>query len=431
MVGTLERRREDTIFRSFVVIALLLEIVVVIEPAPVDGVIVVALIAGLVLGKLAFPTLGVVPVIALVVFGLANLVSMYDVPAPDRAFLYLLVTFYLVASWFFFVGVAGRYGKPFVATMIDTYCIAGVISAILGIGAYFGVMPYTSQLLLAGRARGLFKDCNVYGPFFVPVALFALTRVLDAHTSRREKLIPILVMTASALATFLCFSRACWINFVLALAVFLVGQVAFPGLRIQLSRQDLRRRITVAAGVLALGSISMVFLMALPSISEMLAQRVTSSGLQSYDRVRFATQTLALETAEKHPLGLGPGQVEELFDYSTHSMYVRILSENGVIALLALLIFIGATMARSISVIERAEDPWFREMNLVVLACIVGHLVNSFVIDTVHWRHIWFIYALPWSPVSLRKYPLRAATALSRVRTRHQPVFAAPGFPGR
>jgi hypothetical protein len=215
----ISERREDAVLRAFVVIAILLEIVVFIEPAPVDALLMLSLVAALILGKLHFHSLGVAPVVALVIFALANLVSMYDPLDPERAVWYVLVTFYLVASWFFFVGIAGRYGKPVVAMMINTYCVAGLISAILGIGAYFGVLPFQSQLLLAGRARGLFKDCNVYGPFFVPVILFALTRIMDSRSTTREKIAPLAVLIPSALAVLLCFSRACWINFVLALAV--------------------------------------------------------------------------------------------------------------------------------------------------------------------------------------------------------------------
>jgi hypothetical protein len=112
-------------------------------------------------------------------------------------------------------------------------------------------------------------------------------------------------------------------------------------------------------------------------------------------------------------------------------MYIRILSENGVVALLALLVFIGSTAVRSVSIIQRAEDPWFRQVNLVALACIAGHLVNSFVIDTVHWRHIWFIYAIPWAPVRLREYALLVTRSLPRVAPSPRTVFSTPGFTGR
>jgi O-antigen ligase len=431
MTAAFARTREDVVFQWLVILALLLEIVVYIEPAPVDGVIIFCIAVALLLGKLSFRGLSMTPVVALAVFALANVVSMYDPLDPRRAVFYLLVTFYLVASWFFFVGVFGRYGKPFLGTAIDTYCFAGLISAVLGVGGYFGLIPFPDLLLLAGRARGLFKDCNVYGPFFVPMALFGFTRILDARAGLSEKVAPALVMGLAVLAMMLSFSRACWINFGVAAGVFLVGQVAFPGLRNQLSRPELRVRLWICGAVVGAAIIALALLTAVPSVSEMLSQRVTSNGLQNYDRTRFATQNLALEMAERRPLGMGPGQVELAFDYSTHSMYLRILTENGIIALLALLVFIGATIYRSIAVIGRAEDPWYKEINLVVLACIAGHLVNSLVIDTVHWRHIWFIYALPWAPVQFHDFRMRMASAIPRVTVDRRATFGTPAYTRR
>jgi hypothetical protein len=430
MTRTIARSGEDIFFQTLVIAALCLEIFVFIEPAPVDAVLMFALAAGLVLRKLAFHSMGTVPLMALIAFALANLISMYDPLDPERAVWYVLVTLYLIATWFFFVGLLGHYGKPFMTTMINAYSVAGFISALLGILGYFHLVPFWSQLLLQGRARGLFKDCNVYGPFFVPITLFALLRIMDGRVRWREKITPVVMLIPAVIAMFLSFSRACWLNWGMALAVFFSGQLVFSGLRRELSRQEIRTRIRIGAGVLITGVISIALLMLTPAVSDMLGKRLTSNGLQDYDRIRFATQSLAIATAEERPFGIGPGQAEVVFDYATHSMYVRLLSENGVLGLMALLVFIVATIARCTAVIQRAEDPWFREVNLIVLACIAGHLFNSFVIDTVHWRHIWFIYALPWAPVRLRRFAFGMAAAPRAAMTRAQ-VFAAPGFTGR
>src|ERR1700722_2282772 len=100
MVATLVRR-EDSVLCAFTGLAILLEIVVFIEPAPVDALLMLCLAAALIMGKLQFHSLSALPVVALLVFALANLVSMYDPLDPERAVWYVLVTFYLVASWFF------------------------------------------------------------------------------------------------------------------------------------------------------------------------------------------------------------------------------------------------------------------------------------------------------------------------------------------
>ena len=402
----------DRLFQNLVCLAMVLEIVVCVEPAPVDAVVVACLVIGVLSGKVRLSLVGYLPLISLTVFALANLVSMYDPGDPERAIWYLAVTFYLIGSWFFFVGVIGRYGPPLVTRLIDAYCFAGLISAMLGIGGYFHFLPFQDVLLIAGRARGLFKDPNVYGPYFVPVALFALTRAGGAIGWMRKTLFALLFQAAVA-AILLCFSRACWINFAVSLLVYFSAQFLMRNRATQL-----RRTSRVALSVVAVSAVAAILLLSTPMTRKMLDQRVTPDGLQNYDRVRFATQSLALESAEERPLGIGPGQSELLFDYSTHSMYLRVLSENGAIALISLLVFIGGTIARSITLIRRAEAHWFRETNVVVVAVIAGHLVNSFVIDTVHWRHIWFIYSIPWIDARLREASPRPYRELMGVSKR-------------
>ena len=61
-----------------------------------------------------------------------------------------------------------------------TYVVAGVISALFGIVGYFHLVPQYEIFLLNGRSKGLFKDCNVYGPFFVPIVLIAINLLLEA-----------------------------------------------------------------------------------------------------------------------------------------------------------------------------------------------------------------------------------------------------------
>ena len=161
-----------------------------------------------------------------------------------------------------------------------------------------------------------------------------------------------------------------------------------------------RKMLVQVAVVFAILGCATAFILSLPAVQSMMAMRVTKSGLQDYDRVRFATQELALKTSLERPFGIGPGQVEVLFEISTHSMYLRILSENGYLGLAGFLAFVGVTLARSVRTTFEKPGSFRSDLSLVVSACIVGHLVNSFVIDTVHWRHIWIMYALAWMPAA-------------------------------
>jgi len=414
------RTSGDRMLQRLVFIAMILEIVVFVEPAPVDAVLMVCLAAAVLSGKLNFSALTPSVLVSIGFFTLLTLVSMYDPFDPVRAVSYVAVTLYLVASWFLFAGLIGRYGPPLLSKLIDAYSVAGLISALLGVVGYFHLVPFYDTLLLNGRSRGLFKDCNVYGPFFVPMGLFALVRVLERRNPARERMWQGVLFAAAVVGMLLSFSRACWLNFGVALAVLLAGQAFLL--------PDRRRSsgFTGKIGILAAASIAVILLLNVPAVHSMFTMRVNSDRFQDYDRVRFATQSLALEAAQQHPLGIGPGQSEAVFDYATHSLYLRILSENGVGALFALLFFIGATLARCWTLIRRAADPWIREINLVVFACICGHVANSFVIDTVHWRNIWFIYALPWVGVPLQRF-IRTIPATQRFAARY-PRASEPRF---
>jgi O-antigen ligase len=143
--------------------------------------------------------------------------------------------------------------------------------------------------------------------------------------------------------------------------------------------------------------VALVIVISIPQVRQMIALRLGSNGLQTYDGDRFSTQTKALEMAIEKPFGIGPGQAEIAFDYSTHSTYLRLLSENGPLALSAFAALLGLTLLRSIHGARTLKSENWRILMAITSASLAGYIVNSFVIDTVHWRHIWLFLALPWA----------------------------------
>src|SRR5258708_39138186 len=132
--GKNKHTSEDGLLQALVCLAMLLEIVVFVEPAPVDAAMLFCLGLCVLLGKFSLAAVGNLPLISLTVFALANLISMYDPLDPDRALWCVLVTLYLVGSWFFFVGLIDRYGQPIMARLINSYYFAGLLSAVLVVG---------------------------------------------------------------------------------------------------------------------------------------------------------------------------------------------------------------------------------------------------------------------------------------------------------
>jgi O-antigen ligase len=151
----------------------------------------------------------------------------------------------------------------------------------------------------------------------------------------------------------------------------------------------------------------LAYALAIPQVGEVVAYRTE---LQDYDLDRFATQTAALQLGFSNPLGVGPAQSFALLDYATHNLYLRIFSENGVLGFLSLAAFLLLTLLRSLVLSFRAGKASQRAMFALITAAICGTLLNSFTIDTLHWRHFWMLLALAWMPLWVGAKVRRATT---------------------
>jgi len=131
-------------------------------------------------------------------------------------------------------------------------------------------------------------------------------------------------------------------------------------------------------------------------VARMLEMRLGHSGLHNYDAVRFETHRQALDKAIQKPLGIGPGQSEVTFQISTHNMYLRILAETGFLGFATFYGFVLISVLRALKHALTQSDEFHRDVFTVVAVSLIGTLVNGLVIDTIHWRHFWFLLALAW-----------------------------------
>jgi O-antigen ligase len=181
----------------------------------------------------------------------------------------------------------------------------------------------------------------------------------------------------------LSFSRGAWINLafgiLVLLAVFLIR------------RGGARRAMLVLAVVLTAGA-GVVAVVAAGGSLDFLEER---TGLQAYDAERFGAQRTGMELASQFPFGVGPGQFEVMSPLASHSSYVRVLAEQGVLGFFAFLALMLATLLFAIrnAVVGKST---FGIGSAALLACWCGLIVNSLAVDTLHWRHLWLIAALIW-----------------------------------
>jgi O-antigen ligase len=381
-------------YRLVVALGVFLLFFVKKEPAPSDAVFLVAMAVAVVTGRFSAAR---VPRIAAAIVGVyltLNVIAMAEVVDTARAVRFSFTTFYLalfalwLASWL-------RDGRR-AQTVVRAYVAATVLSAALGAGAYLGG-PGGGTLLEYGgtRAVALYKDPNVFGAFLVPAALIVVDELLSPKLLRGRRATKIAMFFLLTLGVVFSFSRAAWINLALGIATM----IAVFALR----RGGVRRALRLLTSVVVAVAIVAVALASTGSLTFLQSR----AKVQAYDTNRFGAQKEGLRLVSQHPFGVGPGQFELYSPLSAHSTYVRALAELGVLGFATVLALLLATL-----VLAARNAALGRETygigSAPLLGAWAGLLLSGFVIDTIHWRHLWLVAALIWAGTALRaRYPGR------------------------
>lgn len=361
-----------------------LMLVVKFEPAPTDGVLLVVMLVAAVTGRFVIARIPTSMVLLSGAFLVTNVLSLPNSVDFGRAAQFIFITFYLV---FFGLWLAGWTASADRARIVvRAYVFAAVVSGVIGVLAFAHAIPGRSLFVEYEGTRivGLFKDPNVFGAFLVPAALIVVDEILTPRhlrSSRRVKVTMFLVLTLGAVFSF---SRAAWISLGLGIVVL----VGVYGLR----RGGIGHALAiVTATVVAFGVVGGA--LAATHTLRFLQQRAQ---LQSYDSQRFGAQAEGLRLVQQHPFGIGPGQFEMYSPLSAHSTYVRATAEEGVPGIVVLgALFLGTLVIAGRNVVLGRET--FGIGSAPLLAAWVGLIVSSFVIDTLHWRHLWLVAALIWA----------------------------------
>jgi O-antigen ligase len=365
-----------------VTLGVLLLAVVWVEPAPPD--LVFAVVIAVALAGGTFRTTRVpVEVLALLAGFLAlNMFASIEVVDVARAMLFFSITLYL---GIFAVWLAAYVDSTDRARLIvNAYIFAAVVSAAAATLALFLSFPGQELLVRGPRAKALFKDPNVFGAFLVPAALILLEEVTTPRLLRLRPITKTIALSVVTLGILFSFSRAAWLNVgVGALVMFLV---------LALRRGGGKRAMILLAVVLTAAAAVFVSVTLTSSVS-FLQERV---GFQPYDVQRFGGQLSGIELAVQYPLGIGPGQFEQVLPISAHSTYVRALAEEGLLGLLLLLGLALVTLFFAARNVGAGRDT-YGIGSAALLGAWCGLLANSVFIDTLHWRHFWLVAALIWA----------------------------------
>jgi O-antigen ligase len=379
-------------YNTAVALGIFLLAAVRIEPAPADLILFVVIAVALVTGRFHLRRVPLIVTVLLGVFLALNMLASVELVDVGRGVTFFAITLYLVV---FSLWLTSYVRSAYTARVVlRAYVAAAVVSAAVAVLALFVAFPGHHLFVTGPRAQGLFKDPNVLGPFLVPAALLLLEETVAPRLLRARLATKVALISILTVGILFSFSRAAWLNLVVgAFVMFCV---------LALRRGGGRRAVTFIVATVSATAVLFAAL-AVTSSFAFLSERAR---FQAYDVQRFGAQLSGVELATKYPLGIGPGQFEQVSPISAHSTYVRALSEEGVLGLLVFLALLLLTLGFASRNAVLGRDT-YGIGSAALLSAWCGVLANSVFIDTLHWRHFWLLAALIWAGAARPLTPAR------------------------
>lgn len=357
---------------------------VLFEPSPYEVMFIPALLFAMLAGIAVRPT--ILPLVVLMIlFQIGGVIALFQVFDEPKTKMYVVVSLFMGANAIFYALVLSRYPLERFGAIKTGYILTAVVAALFGIAGYFGIASET--LTLYGRAKGLFKDPNVFAPFLVLPLILMLQDILTGKSRNILFLVPPFGIILIALL--LAFSRAAWAHFLLSAGLAVIFLLALsPSAR-------LRMRVIVVSilGAAAFGA-GLVAILAIPSINKIFMARLS---LQSYDTGpggRFTNQLQGLPMILDNPLGLGPFKFGEIFHVDTHNTYLNAFFSYGWLGWSSYVLLVLLTWLFGFRALMK-PSPYQRPLG-ALLATYFGLSLMSFVIDTDHWRHYFLLLGCTW-----------------------------------
>lgn len=362
---------------------------VLFDPSPYELMFVVVLPVAFLAGMHIYrSTFGIFAI--LVGFTPFALIAIFQVRFTpiSEALVFNLVTIFLLLTSYFIANYLAEDTERRTRLVMRAYTIAAVMAALLGTLAYLRLIPAADLFTRYGRAKGTFNDPNVFGPFLVLPAMFALQRLLLLRGMKA--LIAGVVYMILFVGVFASFSRAAWGHLAFSSAAVL-GLVFWLEAR---AHDKVLIMIMSIVGVAMLG-IALGGLLSIPSVSHLFEQRASSQGYDEGESGRFGRQGYAFDLALEHPWGLGP---KEFRNYRVkedpHNVYVAVLHVYGWGGGFFYYLFVLLTLWKGISSLTRPSP--YRLIMIPLVGTFTMVVGESAIIDSDHWRHYFLIAGMIW-----------------------------------
>ncbi|MEP6892294.1 MAG: hypothetical protein ABI927_00815 [Gaiellaceae bacterium] len=371
-------------YESVVALGFMFFGVLLVQPAMPDLIFGIVILVAILTGRARWTLRRSPP---LVVYALGSLIVLNMLAAAwahsvGRAVFFLSITTYLALFGLWLAGYVDS--KTRARRLVESVTIGATVTAILAIVALFVPFPGSAEFLYFHRAKGLFNDPNVFGPFMIVPCAFILAELVEPTLlawRRRWLVVVLLVCGAGVLFSY---SRAAWLNTSLVVTTMIAAYA--------LRRGGLRQATkTLGLGLAALGAlVAALFLTGSTSFF------LSRAHVQYYDTSRFHGQDASFELARTHLFGIGPGQYLDVVGIAAHSTFLRALGEEGVLGLALIVLLLFTTLILACGNVVRGRST-FGISAVPLLGLWVGLIANSFFVDTLHWRHLWLVAGLIWA----------------------------------
>ncbi len=299
---------------------------------------------------------------------------------------YHFITIFILMTMMFFASVAHEKPHWVEKYIIPAMIIAAAMTSILGILGYMGI-GY-NQFTLYGRAKGAFKDPNVFATFLIlPIIYCVAAWIRYGIFKFAYRYFLFLIIFAGI---FLSFSRAAWgISF---LSLIMISCLApFTNKDNPHSKTRLVIIIGIASILLIVG---FIVIMSIESTREMVLLRLQPQDYDTAEGGRFDRYSDMFPMIAADPWGKGHIYFGTIYGEDPHNTWLKMFISFGWLGGLSHLLLTVSTLFVGIYGMIR-NTPWqIASISLVI--AYLGLTLEALIIDVDHWRVYYVIIGLIW-----------------------------------
>ena len=362
------------------------------EPAPYEAFVALSAFVFALTGLKLRP--GHVPLILLMI-GTSIAYAIGVLPVMDRegTLQWSAVSTFLALSSIFFALALAEDTERRLNILIAGYVASAVIAAVIAITSWFHVLPNADFFLWVGRARGTFKDPNVYGPFMILPCVVVASRMLAGQY--RSLIFNAGIFFMMSLAVLLTFSRGAWGH--LAISIVLMAGLTF--LTVPTNKERLRIIFFGALGIVAV-TLLLGAILSVGSVGSMFTER--AEFVQGYDagpQGRFGRYLPGFLLMLDNPIGIGPLQFTNYFPEDPHNSFLDAFVAGGWLGGVTHFTLMVLTLSFGLRHVF-VRTPWQRTY-IAIYATFAAEVGESIIIDVQHWRHFYLLIGLIWGLMAL------------------------------